>query len=63
MQTHHSDIRSSDPFIHNNDERTAQEIADDALAGWHAARYGMPLDWTQAEAWVAGWHLWHETHD
>jgi hypothetical protein len=41
---------------------TSQEIASDALDGWTEARYGMPLDEHQSEAWQAGWHLWHEHH-
>lgn len=41
---------------------TLQEIANDALDGWTEARYGMPYDVHQSEAWQAGWMLWHETH-
>jgi hypothetical protein len=58
MQAH----TSQSSKVWANSGRASQDIAEDAMEGWSAARYGLPIDNDQTDAWIAGWYLWHETH-
>ena len=41
---------------------TPQQIAQDTLRGWHAAKRGETINFAETDNWLEGFLMWTESH-